>query len=184
MSNFSEKESSLLRTCELLKDLSDKNFSTFLNLAERVSHAKGKVLLEEGKHNEHLFIVISGAVDLYKTTGIEQYLIGTLASGQSIGEMRVVKSLPCSLTVITSAPTVVLSIFVSKLRHMEYNQCYESILDAIINILSCRLIATNALAANGENKKQTWRRYLFPALFTTTAVLLLFEIGVAVYYLM
>jgi CRP/FNR family transcriptional regulator, cyclic AMP receptor protein len=184
MSNFSEKEYTLLRTCELLKDLSDKNFNTFLNLSERISHDKGKVLLQEGKPNEHLFIVLSGTVDLYKATGIEQYLIGNLSNGQSIGEMRVVKNLPCSLTVITSAPTVVLSILVSKLHHMEYNQCYESILDAIINILCHRLTATNALAADGKNKKKSWRKYIFPALFVTTLALLLCELGVAYYYLM
>lgn len=185
MDHFSEAEHNLLRACELLKGLSDKNFNTFLSLSQRAAYSKNETLLEEGKHSDYLYIVISGGVDLYKSTGTNQYLIGSLTTGQSIGEMRVIKNRPCSLTVTTSVPTVVLCILLSKLRHLEYNQCYESILDSIIDILSFRLTYTNDLAVKGSaNKKKSWKRYFFPAMVMATMTLLLSEVGVAVYYLL
>ena len=185
MDHFSEAEHNLLRACELLKGLSDKNFNTFLSLSQRAAYSKNETLLEEGKHSDYLYIVISGGVDLYKSTGTNQYLIGSLTTGQSIGEMRVIKNRPCSLTVTTSVPTVVLCILLSKLRHLEYNQCYESILDSIIDILSFRLTYTNDLAVKGSaNKKKSWKRYFFPAIVMATMTLLLSEVGVAVYYLL
>lgn len=185
MDHFSETEHSLLRTSELLKGLSEKNFNTFLSLSHRAAYSKNEILLEEGKHSDYLYIVISGGVDLYKSTGTNQYLIGSLTSGQSIGEMRVIKNRPCSLTVTTSSSTVVLCILLSKLRHLEYNQCYESILDSIIDILSFRLTNTNTLAVKGgANKKKSWKRYFFPGMVIATAVLFLSELGVALYYLL
>ena len=185
MDHFSEAEHNLLRACELLKGLSDKNFNTFLSLSQRAAYSKNETLLEEGKHSDYLYIVISGGVDLYKSTGTNQYLIGSLTTGQSIGEIRVIKNRPCSLTVTTSVPTVVLCILLSKLRHLEYNQCYESILDSIIDILSFRLTYTNDLAVKGSaNKKKSWKRYFFPAMVMATMTLLLSEVGVAVYYLL
>lgn len=184
MSKFSDKEHTLLRGCELLRDLSDKNFDTFINLSQRAAYNAGEVLLEEGKHNDYLYILISGTVNLYKSSGTEQCLIGSLPSGQSIGEMRIIKNKPCSLTVITDAPTVVLCILLSKLRHLEYNQCYESILDAIINILSYRLVNTNNLVANKAQKKEKQRKLFFPLLLASTLGLLLCELGVAIYYFM
>ncbi|CAM4464545.1 MAG: hypothetical protein LEGION0403_FIIPPAGN_02380 [Legionella sp.] len=185
MDNFSEAEHNLLRSSELLKGLSDKNFNTFLSLSHRAAYSKNETLLEEGKHSDYLYIVISGGVDLYKSTGTNQYLIGSLTSGQSIGEMRIIRNRPCSLTVTTSAPTVVLCVLLSKLRHLEYNQCYESILDSIIDILSFRLTHTNTLAVKGgANKKKSWKRYFFPSVVIATIALFLSEVGVAAYYLL
>jgi CRP/FNR family cyclic AMP-dependent transcriptional regulator len=184
MSNFSAEEQSLLRNCELLKELSDKNFHTFISLSQRTFYAADEVLLEEGQNSNHLFILISGTVTLYKSTNMNKDLIGSLSSGQSIGEMRVIRNQPCSLTVITNSPTVALCIPLDKLRHLEYNQCYESILDAIINILSYRLIQTNQLAVTGVNKKKSMRNRIFPLAVMVVATLFIGELGVALYYFM
>lgn len=183
MNIFSSEERVLLKNCELLRGLSEKNFNTFVDLSQRVSYPKGEVLLEEGASSNYLFIIITGAVELYKATSMKKHLIGNLTKGQSIGEMRVIKNQPCSLTVVTSAPTVALCISLSKLRSLEYYQCYESILDSILNILSTRLVKTNQLAANALSKKKSKSLRYFNLAVITVAALFLIEIGVALYFI-
>ncbi len=178
--NFSAEEIAILRNCELLRGLSDKNFNTFMTLSHRTTYKAGEALLKEGQNSDYLFIIISGTANLYKTAEGASCLIGSLSSGQTIGEMRVIKNRPCSLTVVSSAPTVVLCILLSRLRNLEYNQCYESILDAIINILSSRLENTNQLAAGGKAKSK--KRFIFPFIVAATVILFVCELTVALYY--
>lgn len=178
MGNFSVEERATLRNSELLRELSDKNFNTFINLSHRTTYQAGENLLEEGKRSDYLYILLSGTVALYKMSGMKQQLLDRLSKGQSIGEMRVIKNQPCSLTVTTSSPVVVLCILLSKLRELEYNQCYESILDGIINILTYRLSHTNRLAASGVSHKKK----LLNHILLMTGGIVVFLCGLAVGY--
>lgn len=178
MDNFSEKEHAILRNCELLKEMSEKNFNAFISLSQKSSYAQGETILKEGDDSNYLFILLSGTVALYKSTHTGPSLVGTLSSGQSIGEIRVVKNRPCTLTVVASTPVDVLCIALTKLRNLDYYQCYESILDGIINVLSERLMSAN-LSAIKERKK---RNYLWPLLVVVTSILFVCELSVVLYY--
>lgn len=186
MGNFSVNERNILRTCSLLSELSDENFNTFIEISDKASFEKGEILLREGEQSDYLYIIISGDVELYKNVeeNDSQQLIGTLSSGQSVGEIRIIRNRTCSLTVKASAPTIVLYTLISKLCSPEYRNCYEGILDSLTCILSDRLMTSNQTIVSKTNKKSNKFKYrLLSLLLVATLVLLLCELGFALYYL-
>ena len=186
MGSFSGKEQDMLRSSSLLNEVSDADYQTFVEISDKASYNTGDILLKEGEKSDYLFIILWGEVELYKNDEENgtQHLIGKLGNGQSIGEMRVIRSIPCTLTVKAAEKTVVSYTLISKLRSKEYRQCYESILDSLVLILNERLLSSNQSIAHQPNvKKEKSSSNLFSILLIATLALFIIELGVALYYL-
>lgn len=184
---LSPNEHALLKNSKLINDLSDQAFEDLLLIAKRVSYKADDILLNEGMESDALFIIISGSVALYKKNfkGTSQRLITTLDKGHTIGEMRIVKNQPCSLTVKAREPTTALMIPISTLRTDKYHQTYRSLLSAIILILNERLKDENISFVQVFDQKLKKMKQLW--LSITIIVVLFFlvmELAFAVYYLM
>jgi CRP/FNR family cyclic AMP-dependent transcriptional regulator len=187
MDHFSENEKKILKNCSLLKRLSDEIYNDFLKISYRASFETNTTLLYESQESDDFFIIISGSVGLYKNANDNSApeLIEYLSTGQTIGEMRVIQNRTCSLTVKTTEPTIVLRTSISELCSIENHQCYQSILESIINILNERLFNSNQAIFNTiKNKRRRNKQLIFSLFCTGVLILFLCELGFALYYAM
>lgn len=187
MGDFTHKELDELKACSLLHELPDNVFHQFLALASRINFAEHDILLKEGEHSDQFFIILSGAVGLYKqnTKGKAPELILTLSPGQTLGEMRVIQNRTISLTAKALEPTVVLAFSISTLRSPENQSIYDAILGSIITILNDRLANSNdSVLDNINEKKRKTKQLIFTVLISIVFTILLVEVALALYYAM
>ncbi|HHT0592818.1 TPA: Crp/Fnr family transcriptional regulator [Legionella anisa] len=185
MSDFSENEQNILRNSPLLKHLSEENYQTFIAISSRSTFVKGDLLLREGELNDDFFIIVSGAVGLYKKENEQAApeLIDTLGSGETLDEMRVIQNRTCALTVIATEATVVLQTSISRLHALENHQCHDAIVEAVIKIISDRLFHSNETILNKIHEKKRKNKQFICILFgMLVLVVFLCEVGLGLYY--
>ncbi|MGQ3892800.1 cyclic nucleotide-binding domain-containing protein [Legionella sp. CNM-4043-24] len=184
MDKLSEQELLLLRGSRLLSGFNAETMDRFLKLIHRASYEPGETLLQEGGGNDRVQIIVSGTVNLFKTDkNKEQEQIGTLQSGQSLGEMQIVKNRPCTVTVKAAEPVVVLYVLLDDLRSEKNRDCYDAILDSVITVLNDRLSHGNeSVVTQISAKKSKARQLFFALLLMVTFGVLLTEAGLAIYY--
>ncbi len=184
MSDFSEKEQNILKNSPLLKHLSDENYQTFMGISSKATFVKGDILLKEGELNDDFFMIISGTVGLYKKNkNSAPELIGALASGETIDEMRVIQNRTCTLTVIATEATVVLQTSISKLHALENHQCHDAIVESVIKIISDRLFHSNETILNKIHEKKKKNKQIIGVLLGTLILFIfLCEVGLGLYH--
>jgi CRP/FNR family cyclic AMP-dependent transcriptional regulator len=74
-------------------DFSDKFLKSFGN---------GEVIFEEGSIGRHMYVVVSGRVDIRMKAGDGEAVVATLGKGDLFGEMALVDSLPRSASAIAA----------------------------------------------------------------------------------
>ena len=63
---------------------------------------KGEVIFHEGDPGSHVYLIVSGSVEIYKSVGEQRQLLNTIGSGEIFGEMGLVSSEPRFATVIAA----------------------------------------------------------------------------------
>ncbi|PWY56634.1 cyclic nucleotide-binding domain-containing protein [Legionella qingyii] len=185
MGDFSENEQHILKNCPLLNHLSDENYQAFIEISSRSTFGKGHILLKEGELNDDFFIIVSGTVGLYKKENKTSTpeLIGTLTTGETIDEMRVIQNRTCALTVIAIETTVVLQTSISKLHALEKHQCHGAIVASVIKIISDRLLHSNETILNKIHEKKRKNKQILYVLFGALVLFIfLCEVGLGLYY--
>jgi len=66
------------------------------------AYKKGEVIFHEGDEGNHVYLIVNGSVDIYKTVGEQRQLLNTIGSGEIFGEMGLVSSEPRFATVIAA----------------------------------------------------------------------------------
>lgn len=66
------------------------------------AYQKGDVIFREGDEGNHVYLIVNGSVDIYKTVGDQRQLLNTIGSGEIFGEMGLVSSEPRFATVIAA----------------------------------------------------------------------------------
>ena len=66
------------------------------------TYEQGEVIFHEGDPGEHVYLIISGSVGIYKTVGSQRQLLNTIGSGEIFGEMGLVSNEPRFATVIAA----------------------------------------------------------------------------------
>ena len=62
----------------------------------------GEVIFHEGDPGRHVYLIVSGSVEIYKTVGDQRQLLNTIGSGEIFGEMGLVSNEPRFATVIAA----------------------------------------------------------------------------------
>lgn len=62
----------------------------------------GEVIMEEGQKGSHLYLIISGSVNLYQVKGDTSTLITTMTSGDILGEMGLLSNEPRNATAVAA----------------------------------------------------------------------------------
>lgn len=107
----------------------------------------GEVLVREGDLAQEMFVVLEGAVDVFK--GDDSRLLVTLGVGQCIGEMALIDIQPRSATVVASVPSRVMVLgFDDLIRlHRSNLESYTLVVLNIAREISRRLRETNERVA-------------------------------------
>lgn len=178
MEMFDNHELELLKHSKLLRGLSDENLSKLLTISRKISRTVGETVLSEGEKSDKIYIILSGKVTLFKkdTDGISQQFITTLGPGQSIGEMRLIKDQPCTLTVIVSEPVTLVSMSIAELKMKENNEVFVALLTSTFTILNDRIIDSNKTIAQNQGMSAKLKRHLM-------VLLGVLSIGGIIYYI-
>jgi CRP/FNR family cyclic AMP-dependent transcriptional regulator len=75
-----------------------------LNFSDKFlkSFGNGEVIFEEGSVGKHMYVVVSGRVDIRRKTGDGDTVVATLGKGDLFGEMALVDSLPRSASAVAA----------------------------------------------------------------------------------
>jgi CRP-like cAMP-binding protein len=66
------------------------------------TYQKGEVIFHEGDPGEHVYLIINGSVQIFKTVGDKRQLLNTIGSGEIFGEMGLVSNEPRFATVVAA----------------------------------------------------------------------------------
>ena len=100
----------LLLSLRLFRGLAEKDLASLLYHAELLDGAAGDYLIREGEQGHHLFVLISGQVQISKRAFGIQKIIQTLGPGECFGEMSLIECRSRSASVRASVPCKLLRI--------------------------------------------------------------------------
>ena len=66
------------------------------------TYQKGEVIFHEGDLGNHVYLIVNGSVEIYKSVGEQRQLLNTIGSGEIFGEMGLVSDEPRFATVIAA----------------------------------------------------------------------------------
>lgn len=141
-----------LKKTYLFRDFYDTELSDLVAVAQTVTVQPGDRLIEAGKKNEALWILIKGGLVVRDALpgGLEVDLF-RLKGGELFGEMSYVDHLPASATVMAETSSTILKIsfaafdgFLSKSP-----QTHVKVLEQLLKIFSERLRAANKQIGKG-----------------------------------
>lgn len=81
----------------------------------------GEIIMEEGQKGNHLYLIISGSVNVYQNKGDDATLITTMSSGDILGEMGILSNEPRNATAIASTECKTVMINDQALNHALLN---------------------------------------------------------------
>ena len=113
----SDYKRSLLDSLELFKGVSPDDVHVLLQQCERHDVAEGEILLAPGDQNDHVFIVLSGSLDVHVGSPDSPPFV-TMGVGACVGEMSIIEDRDPSAFVIGAEESHLLLIHQSLLWEM------------------------------------------------------------------
>jgi CRP-like cAMP-binding protein len=92
------------KSVPLFKSVSRKGLLSIISAATEVDVAAGRVLVQEGRFDRDLYVILSGTADV--TQGGKR--IATIAEGDFFGELALFLRIPRSATVTATTPMTVM----------------------------------------------------------------------------
>ena len=110
----SDYKRSLLQALELFRGVRPEDVQELLQRCDRRDLAAGELLLSPGEKNEHVFIVLSGSLNVHVGSPSTPVL-ATMETGECVGEMSIIEDRDPSAYVIGAEDTHLLVIHQSTL---------------------------------------------------------------------
>ncbi|MDJ0939755.1 MAG: GGDEF domain-containing protein [Woeseiaceae bacterium] len=148
----SDYQRSLLQALELFQGVDPHDVQDLLQRCDRRDLAAGELLLSPGAKNEHVFIVLSGALNVHVGSPDAPVLV-TMETGACVGEMSIIEDRDPSAYVIGADASHLLCIHQSVLWEM-VNASHEFAKNLLV-VLSERVRSHNRVIADsyGEIRK-------------------------------
>jgi len=148
----SDYKRSLLDSLELFRGVRPDDIQLLLQKCDRRDLAVGEVLLSPGIKNEHVFVVLSGCLNVH-VGAPETPIIATMESGACVGEMSIIEDRDPSAYVIGAEATHLLVIHQSVLWDMV--DASHAFAKNLLVVLSERVRSHNRVIADsfGELRK-------------------------------
>jgi sigma-B regulation protein RsbU (phosphoserine phosphatase) len=132
----------LLARIPFFTDLPIDELDRILAQLEVVSLRSGEILFREGDAGEHMYIVVSGDLEILMAPDTDNELIlNRVPQGEYIGEMSLITGAPRTASVRAHGDVVLLSMSRSQL--MELLQDHPQLASTMVHVLSHRLDNTN-----------------------------------------
>lgn len=108
----------LLLNLKLFQGMTETDLAAMLASAELVEFEAGTFPIHEGEQGQHLFVIMSGQVEIIKRGGSISKLIKKLGPGECFGEMSLIECRTRSASVKALAPCKLLRIEGEKIAAM------------------------------------------------------------------
>ena len=152
----SDYKRSLLEGLELFRGVSPDDVQDLLQNCERRDLGDGELLLSPGEKNEHVFIVLSGSLNVHVGSP-DAPVLATMDVGACVGEMSIIEDRDPSAFVIGAEPTHLLLIHQSVLWEM-VNASHEFAKNLLI-VLSERVRSHNHVIADSYGELRKFERH-------------------------
>jgi diguanylate cyclase (GGDEF)-like protein len=152
----SDYRRSLLEGLELFKGVYPDDIHELLQRCDRRDAAPGELLLSPGARNEHVFIVLSGSLNVH-VGAPETPILATMESGACVGEMSIIEDRDPSAYVIAAEDTHMLVIHQSVLWEM-VDASHEFAKNLLV-VLSERVRSHNRVIADSYGEIQKFERH-------------------------
>ena len=99
-----------LRRLKLFADFTDNQISTFVSLVEPVKLGLDSVIVRMHAAGDSMYLILSGEVQVSRTTNGRETVLATLESGDFFGEMCLIDEVPRSANVVANRNCILLKI--------------------------------------------------------------------------
>lgn len=162
----SDYKRSLFDSLELFRGVSPDDVQELLQRCDRRDLADGEQLLSPGEKNEHVFVVLSGSVNVH-VGAPETPVIATMESGECVGEMSIIEDRDPSAFVIGAEDTHLLVIHQSVLWNM-VDASHEFAKNLLV-VLSERVRSHNKVIADNFGELRKFERHATTDALTSLA---------------
>ena len=152
----SDYKRSLLDSLQLFRGVLPDDVHTLLQDCDRRDIAEGEILLSPGEPNEHIFIVLSGSLDVH-VGSTQTPALTTMEAGDCVGEMSIIEDRDPSAYVVAAENTHVLVIHQSVLWEM-VDASHEFAKNLLV-VLSERVRSHNRVIASNYGKLRKFERH-------------------------
>ncbi len=152
----SDYRRSLLEGLELFKDVSPNDINDLLQRCGRRDLEIGELLLSPGEINEHVFVVLSGALNVYVGSP-ESPVLATMETGACVGEMSIIEDRDPSAYVIAAEDAHMLVIHKSILWEMV--DASHAFAKNLLMVLSERVRSHNRVIADSYGEMRKFERH-------------------------
>ena len=152
----SDYKRSLLEGLELFRGVRPDDVQELLQNCDRRDLGKGELLLSPGEKNEHVFIVLSGSLNVHVGSP-DAPVLATMDVGACVGEMSIIEDRDPSAFVIGAESTHLLLIHQSVLWDM-VNASHEFAKNLLI-VLSERVRSHNHVIADSYGELRKFERH-------------------------
>jgi diguanylate cyclase (GGDEF)-like protein len=162
----SDYKRSLLHSLELFKGVYPDDIQDLLQQCDRRDIAAGDLLLSPGEKNEHVFVVLSGSLNVH-VGAPDTPLIATMESGACVGEMSIIEDRDPSAYVIGAEDTHLLLIHQTVLWEM-VDASHEFAKNLLV-VLSERVRSHNRVIADNFGELRKFERHATTDALTSLA---------------
>lgn len=152
----SDYKRSLLEGLELFQGVKPDDVQELLQDCDRRDLGEGELLLSPGEKNEHVFIVLSGSLNVHVGSP-DAPVLATMDVGACVGEMSIIEDRDPSAFVLGAEPTHLLLIHQSVLWNM-VNASHEFAKNLLI-VLSERVRSHNRVIADSYGELRKFERH-------------------------
>ncbi len=130
-----------LKSAAVFAGIEGEELAALAEITLEHEYAPGDVIFEEGKPAHHLYVVVNGRVEVFRTVNDRERPLAVLGPRECFGEMAILDEAPRSASIRAIEPTTVLKIDRESFRELILER--PQIAFAIFKILSGRLRTQN-----------------------------------------
>ena len=140
----------------IFKNLSVKELHYLEKISTQINLAKGEYLFREGESPEEVFIILSGELEVYKSSPLSEseHLIKTLKQGEVVGEISMIDNQPRSASIKAASESSIIRIPFYELKYLnKHKRLFDSLFHEIYQSLTKRLRNSNEIAVLAFEKE-------------------------------
>lgn len=156
LADNSDYRRSLLEGLELFKGVAASDINDLLQRCDRRDLEIGDLLLSPGESNEHVFVILSGSLNVYVGSP-DSPVLATMEAGACVGEMSIIEDRDPSAYVIAAENTHLLVIHKSVLWEMV--DASHAFAKNLLMVLSERVRSHNRVIADNYGEMRKFERH-------------------------
>ncbi len=141
-----------LRKIPLFAELKDDNLEELCQMVQEVRLTAGTLLFTESDPGDNAYVIKEGQIEIIKTSSNRDVLLAVLSSGDVIGEMALIESLPRTASARARDDCVLLAI--SKETLDQLFNASPSAARSMLHTIAARLRATEGMLGQSEKMAQ------------------------------